>query len=439
MLRADSRLLALLIGALPGCSEPADLPPSILLVSWDTVRRDHCSLYGYERETTPFLEELARECVVYENAYTTASFTLIAHMSMLAGLYPAQHGVQEETALAPEIPLLAERLSELAYYNVAIFRGGWIDERFGYDRGFDVFLERNSAVLAEEAMYEVLDDRPRNRPLFLFLHLFDAHCQDISAPDSTLYVPPAEYKDLFREGAADRLRGRPAYDIFYGDEKTLPGEPEDLIALYDAGIRYLDDELSEWIEYWRDEGILDDALFILTADHGESLGQRWGKWDGHGSMWQEGIRIPLVVRYPDGSGAGTREDRLTSIVDFVPTVLDMLGLEAEPWLPGRSLRSERADGETIYAERKRMISVTDGRHKMTGSKLGRGIRVYDIESDPDELVPIRGDELTSLHASLMERADAVRALVPPGEPIPAAPPSEETRADLDAIGYGGGE
>ena len=121
--------LALLLGACGASIEPAPRP-HIFLISIDTLRQDHVGLYGYERDTTPVIDELARSSMVFERAYTTASYTLIAHMSMLTGLYPRQHGVLTPRNVLPEqVPTLAERLSEAGYYTMGFHFPGWLDHQ----------------------------------------------------------------------------------------------------------------------------------------------------------------------------------------------------------------------------------------------------------------------------------------------------------------------
>ncbi len=414
------------------------LPPSVILISWDTVRRDHLSVYEYERDTTPFLSEFSQECVVFDNAYTTSAFTLTAHMSMLTGLYPHTHGVELRTALSPQVPTLAERLRELSYNNIAVFRSGWIDTRYGYDRGFDVFQARNSAQLAESAVRKALAEKPKNRPYFLFLHLFDAHCGNLKADNSTIYHPPPAYRDLFLEGAAERLRGRPAEALYNGKAELKPGEDEDIIALYDASIRYLDDKLRIWINEWESAGYLDNTIIILTADHGEALGQHDDNWYGHGGLYQEGLRVPLLVRFPDGKGAGTRNSRLTSLVDLVPTILDLTKSEKEPWLQGLSLTEPREPGSVVMAERLKNRAIIDGDIKLVSNVNGERVRFYDLKNDPGELNKIKGKESMGAHYDrLVQSAQVLQDKPVPGSPIPAGKTSEEMRQDLDALGYSG--
>src|SRR5262245_1715171 len=172
--------LALLTGLASACGAAAPSPdvlaPNVLLVSIDTLRADHVGLYGYERDTTPFLDRFAAGAKVFERAFSTCPWTLVAHMPMLTGLFPAQHGVvADELALANDIPLLAERLKGAGYQTLGLYYTSWIHERFGFARGFDVFRAHGSAEEAGEHAREELARLDRERPWFLFYHLFDVH------------------------------------------------------------------------------------------------------------------------------------------------------------------------------------------------------------------------------------------------------------------------
>src|SRR5262245_12779356 len=161
-------LVALLLCA---CGE-APRRPSIVLVSIDTLRADHLGLYGYTRDTSPFLDEWSRRCMVFERAFTPAAWTLSAHMSMLTGLYPEQHGVLKGTlALAPDVPLLAERLRSAGYRTVGLYQPTWVHPRHGFDRGFEVFRPHASAEEAGAHLFEELGKLPPEQPFFLFVHL----------------------------------------------------------------------------------------------------------------------------------------------------------------------------------------------------------------------------------------------------------------------------
>ena len=316
---------------------------------------------------------------------------------------------------------------------------GWISPRFGFERGFDVFEARQDADAADEAMRAALEDRPRGRPLFLFLHLFDAHCGNLTHPDSTIYDSPPEYAELYSAGAADRIRGQGVHDIYYGEKRPTKEQAHDIVALYDSGVRMLDDYLREWHAFWESEGLLDNALVIVTSDHGEALGAK-GLWRGHGGFFEHGLRVPLVVRYPDGFGAGTEDDRLTSSVDLVPTVLDLLELEPESWVAGRSLLdAPRSTEDVILAERDRLRVVTNGRFKMLWSLDGGEPEIWDLREDPLESKPLEVELGRPIRRGLLGRLAPLdaRTAETPGRPIPAGEASDATREALDALGYAG--
>jgi len=140
----------LAVASIAGCDfAPERERPSILLVSIDTLRADHVGLYGYERDTTPFLDDFARRCIVYDRAFSPCPWTLIAHMTMLTGLFPTQHGVlSSDLALSDGIPLLAERLRSAGYQTVGLYRESWIHPRYGFERGFEVFRAHEDAAEA---------------------------------------------------------------------------------------------------------------------------------------------------------------------------------------------------------------------------------------------------------------------------------------------------
>src|SRR5262245_55049055 len=162
--------------ALAGCSHGPPARPSLILVSIDTLRADHLGLYGYARDTSPFLDRFAKRALVYEHAFTPAAWTLVAHMTMLTGLYPEQHGVLAgKLALAPDVPLLAERLKKAGYQTLGLYQPTWVHPRHGFGRGFDVFRPHDDAAQAGEHLFEELAKLDPARPFFLFVHLFDVH------------------------------------------------------------------------------------------------------------------------------------------------------------------------------------------------------------------------------------------------------------------------
>ena len=161
-----------------------------------------------------------------------------------------------------------------------------------------------------------------------------------------------------------------------------------MTALYDGGIRYLDSTLEEWFATWEDRGLLDNTIIIITSDHGEGLRQRLARFGGHGDLNEEGLRIPMMVRLPGGARGGERVDSLVSLVDIVPTVLELVNLEPDVRLPGRSLLgAPRPTEEWVFAARSGMRAAVRRDRKVV-YRDQTPLLVYDLVEDPEELAPL---------------------------------------------------
>ena len=414
--------------------------PSVILVSIDTLRPDHLGLYGYERATSPFLDALAEESLVFERAFAPSAWTLISHMTMLTGLYPHQHGVTDwNLALADETPLVAQRLQELGYQTAALYYEGWIHERHGFDRGFDHFRSHADAEEAEAHLRELREILDPDRPFFLFLHLFDVHCGEITDERGPLYDCPPPYDELFMESAAAKLPDVSERTLWnrYA-ERLSETERAALVALYDGGIRYVDDKLAGWVADWRADGWLDDALLIVTSDHGEALGQH-DAIRGHGGCYQEGLRVPLLLRHPDGVRAGERSLGAVHLADIVPTILEFCGLAATELGAGRSLFDTAQPDRMMYA-------LNPANYEVVLEWPNKWVRIprqddkivwVDLEQDPEELEvnEVDADEFERMRAAFFELNGG------PGQHA-AAVSVEIESADLKAledIGYAGEE
>jgi arylsulfatase A-like enzyme len=404
----------------------------VLLVSIDTLRADHVGLYGYGRDTTPFLDAFAQDALVFERAFTTCPWTLVAHMTMLTGLFPAQHGVvADQLALSDDIPLLAERLKGAGYQTLGLYYTSWIHERYGFARGFDVFRAHGSAEEADEHARAELTRLDRSRPYFLFYHLFDVHNGAMATGEHMIYPSPEPFQSMFMPDALERLPKLPPDKIWEAEGLLKPSEIEALVALYDGGIRHVDTRLSELFAWLEQEGLLANTLVIVTSDHGESLGQR-GKLTGHGDLAQEGLHVPLVVRAHDGRGRGTRVRELVHLGDIVPTILDAAGLARDARLPGVSLLEEIPPERVVtgtYAPQEFVVRWPEKliRHK------GMACVRFDLERDPAEL-DIRQVPGARFDEVLRHAFDAGASFPRPRE---LGPISAADRAALKALGYAG--
>ena len=436
---------AALTQGLAACIGGADEPnrPNVLLFSLDTLRADHVSCYGYERETTPNLDELAARSLLFERCYAGSAWTLSSHMTMLTGLFVEQHEVEhQDAALSPQVPLLAERLGQAGYQTHGLYFTGWIHPRHGFGRGFEVFEAHNNADRAEQNLLGVLDERD-DRPWFLFLHLFDIHSKPTRPTDSLIYRPPAEYRDVFLEGAQQRFEPGDAAALWNGDRLASPEQIEALVALYDAGIRYVDTKLGTWLERLEVRGLLEGSIVTVTSDHGESLGQRGGYLRDHGGLFEEGLRVPLVVHRRDRPTPPARIARAVHHVDLVPSLLETVGLEVPDWLPGRSLFMEgagdepRVFGAKVVEHRARILypeKVVDAQY------VGRADYYVDLSVDPMELAPTEApdprfrERLDALEGRW--QAELARWNVPGTGPIEASEAMGAAELEqLRALGY----
>ncbi len=419
------------------------LPPNVIVVSLDTLRYDRCGFNGYDRSTTPFLDQLAAESIVFDRAYTTMSWTLIAHMSMLTGLYPTQHGVMEaDLALDPGFPTLAERLASEGYQTAGVHFPGWLDPRFGFHRGYDTYGAAEDAEAASVQLEEITAGLRTDWPFFLFVHLFDIHSGDLHLPGSTIYEPPAPFDSMFMENAKASLAGIDAMQWWESLCQPTAAQHEAINALYDSGIRYTDSKLEAWFSDWEARGLLDNTIIVITSDHGEGLRQREARYGGHGNMFEEGLRIPLMVRLPGGARGGERVSSLASLVDIVPTVLEAAGLPGDDRLPGiRLTREERPDDEWVFAARsKARAAISKDRKIIYVDDLAH--RMFRLDEDPLEEHPIaRRDEPKTVREVVQPMLDtALMKLTSYFQPAPALRAGEldaEVKNALMGLGYAG--
>lgn len=343
--------------------------PNIVLISIDTLRADRVGAYDRTRETTPNLDRLAREGVVFDGAYSNASWTLPAHASMLTGLEPFAHGaIREQDRLASGIETLAERLRQ-AGYDTQAWVGtdpfGYVGAAFGFAAGFEQYRhyphpERfRSSVIARAVDGEILRTTGRNvgnaraeidsvvrwlrasrgAPFFLFLHFYDVHSKTAVLP----YEAPPPFRDRFCPGQADGLaacrEGRCATDrliaMSSGSEPPFRDEELEIVqCLYDGGVAFVDHELGRLFFELDAQGLAETTVVVVTSDHGEAFFEHGAPL--HTTLHEEVVRVPLIVRAPGGA-AGKRAGGLVTLADVAPTLLELAGLEPGKELQGRSL------------------------------------------------------------------------------------------------------
>lgn len=365
----------------------------VMLVSIDTLRPDHLSLYGYERETSPYLQELASESTVFRRAYSHVPFTLIAHASLFSSMFPDTHGVTRKTNMPSSVPLLAEELAEEGFDTYGYYASDWLDPRFGYSRGFDEWHFNYHGWETQEQALETLDEIAVNgTPAFLFLHYFDVHCGPLKQP-GPLYPSHPDYRDTFLpHDDVDASRYSPE-DIYHDRVELTEREKENVVAQYDGGILYVDTLLRQLTDKMKDLEIYDEALIIVTSDHGESLGHE-DTFDSHGSFWEEGLRVPLLVKLPVSDPerprwVGQEIEERVQLIDVAPTILRVAGVRKPDLFQGHDLFDEIE--QEVLATRSNVGVLYTGDYKLVliKKKMGRRTKLFDLRLDPGEETPIR--------------------------------------------------
>ena len=347
--------------------QPRPRPP-VFFFSIDTLAARHMSLFGYERATTPELERFAEDAVVFEHCLANAPWTLPSYLSVLSGLYPGAHTTRvdddgsgrvsdfDHWQLADNRWTLAEALHGRGYETAGIVDTVWLSPKTRIDQGFDLYhlgpayvpfddpQRGMPLILAELAGW--LERRDPSRPPFVFAHALDCH-----GP----YWPEAPWRDRFAgvlEGGTPTLvpargshrtyRSIPTWmamtsvqRLDQADELAERLALEPLVARYDETIAQMDASLASAFALLRERGLYDDALVIVSADHGESFDHQ--HYD-HGEMWEDVLHVPLFLKLPGGAHGGKRIPATVQLVDLYPTILDLLELDAEGrGLHGRSL------------------------------------------------------------------------------------------------------
>jgi len=378
---------------------------NILLVSIDTLRADRMGIYGYGRPTSPNLDRIASEGIVFDDATTTAPWTLPAHMSLMTGLHPGEHGCERYfTRLAPGAVTLAERLREAGYRCAAFTGGGYVAARFGFADGFEKFVEvreDDDPLGAGRIAREVIAwlDRSQRQPFFLFVHTYAPHVPYLH-PD---FATP-EGKALFPDG----VRWPWVEKLHKGLVPADAAARQAVSDYYDGDVREADGAVGGILDHMRRSGILEQTLVVILSDHGEELWNHFPPLSAdHGhSFFQEVLRIPLIIRMPGGVPAGSRIAAPVSILDVPKTILHVAGIPAPEGFRGRSLvdlmegRDAAPDVE-VFAEsaeygpeRKvirsgtlKLIHAPDPTRLVRDTDIGPVPRLalYDLSSDPAEL------------------------------------------------------
>ena len=453
-------------------------PTGVLLISVDSLRADHLSCYGYESPLAPEIatspnidRRLAAEGTQFQRVVSTTSWTVPAHMALLSGQPDEIHGVKKASSrLHRSRPLLAQRYQAAGWRTAGFFSGPNLHAYFGFGRGFEVYEDCTSVGVdasrfsagkveqrreMEDAAHrghtgEIVVDRFRDwfealngdEPFFAFVHFWDVHYD---------YEPPTRF-DVFDPDYHGEAVGRDIPDLV---ERDLPGRERDtqhIAALYDGEILYTDDNVSQLLDALQAAGRLDDTLVVFTADHGEEFADH-GRFGHNKTLYEEVLRVPLILRHPGVVPAGKKVDDLVSLVDIAPTLLDLCGLQEDDTHWGRSL-TPLLDGTglpvraaplalqfgrpTLGSDHRPMEGLHAGDHKILRNRPKEAPVLFDLDADPGEQTALKlgkGDPRLGAAKRLWKK------LAEEGECLPSADGQlpKELEEELRRIGYMGEE
>ncbi|HET7109058.1 MAG TPA: sulfatase-like hydrolase/transferase [Candidatus Acidoferrum sp.] len=409
---------------LPALAAAASDPPNIILITLDTVRADRMGFLGSKLGLTPHLDALATQGVVFEHAYSQAPITPVSHATILTGTYPQFHGIRNfGDRLPPTVPFLSEILHSQGYHTGAFVGSIILDPKngfaSGFERGFDVYNagfhrqktgERREASMqrrGEVTLGYTLEwlAQQKGGPFFLWFHLWDAHDP---------YNPPEPFRSRF------------------------PNKP------YNAGIAYVDSIVGKLLDYLRSQGLYDNSLIAVAADHGEALGDH-GELTHSIFLYDSTIHVPLLLKLPANRLAGQRVSATASLVDLAPTLIDSLGQTPPPAMQGHSLlplignphpeiRPSLATGD--HSERSfgwsALVSLRTGNQLYVRAPKSE---LYDLASDPGAKTNLFSDKRAAA-VRLAVQLDSFVKRISSGAPQALQDAlDEKSREKLSALGY----
>jgi arylsulfatase len=455
---------ALLGAVLAGCGGTP--PPSVALITIDTLRADHLGCYGYRRATSPGIDRLAAGGALFEHATATVPRTTQSIASILTGRFPKGHGARGLFSILSEANVtLAEILRARGFRTAAFTSNMFLTPEQGFAQGFEVYdnpqrrWSGDSAGEVTAAALSWLDRHPPDAPFFLWVHYLDPHWSYQPSPPFDRMFDP-EFDDtltIYEDLALNRLtKGSVIFE-----NRLERRHVDHLVALYDGEIAQVDRAIAPLLD--RLAGIGRPVLTVLTSDHGESLGEH-GYHFAHGEyLYEPELRIPLLFHLPGRIPAGLRAAEPAQTIDVAPTILGLIGIDGlqavdgRPLLlpgptprpaPGRALLFAETDFQLIHPENRRWFlpgpagkwsAASDGRFKLIHIP-GRDremLELYDLQSDPGET-----RDLSGAAAAAEIRARLLRELkrfvdYDAGSPVLAAPDrlDPEWREGLRSLGY----
>jgi len=436
--------------------------PNVILIVIDTVRKDHLSCYGYNRQTMPRIDDFAKDAVRFDDAIAASPWTLPSIASILTGLYPHNHQAgyagkdpktnQEGlTYLSQGAITLTEVLFQNQYQTVGIFQSPFMDPGLGLNRGFEVYnwepgdnMQTRSASEVSDLAMEWLDKtRNKSQPFFLVLHYFDPHLAYAPPPDLALPFTlkyQGKMKPPFNPSEPELEK------IQKGQIKFSKEDQSFIEGLYNGELNYVDFAIGRFFDYLKFANLYDQSLIILTSDHGEEFWDHNSFEHGH-SLYQELLQVPLIVRLPGGENKGLVIKERVSQVDIAGSVLACLRIESLLRPNGKSFISmpgavvKPMASRAIIAELNRigdpLQALYRNEYKLILNRTTAKIQVYNLAVDPQEKNNLFGKK-EAFPPEMVDQFKGVAAGIAKQEsekkPLPAKL-DPNTIQKLKALGY----
>lgn len=469
--------------------------PNVVLITMDTTRADHLSCYGYFRKTTPHLDKLAKESLLFRNAYTTDSWTLPAHASIFTGLYPSQHGAHGSmdvwiwdlgAKLSDQFTTLAEFLQKEDYRNAGVIGGPYCSSHFGLNQGFDYYNDNLINIkpdLDHFMLYKIIGkfiplkdlafrygysgtriasqmndivfkwlDKNYPHPFFLFVNYFDAHGPfDAPSPYDMLYKGKNREiinnpKDGVRKINYCEREWALIQSVLSGEHNLSDEEKEHLISQYDGKISYLDFHMERLFQKLKDLKIYDQTMIIIVGDHGESFGEHRLMFHNL-ALYENLLRVPLIIKYPLSVQKTGIVEYQVSLVDILPEILFTLGIPIPDAIQGIPLHETGRKGIVAENYRQRYFvnlsplrfdrdlrTIIKGDLKYIWASNGKN-ELFNLSKDPGELknvLAVLPREGEEMQTALDNLLSSGTFVVPEGK-LPKM--DKSMREKLRALGY----
>jgi arylsulfatase A-like enzyme len=360
------------------CNEKIQEKPNILLISLDDLRADSLGCYGYSRNTSPFIDYISTQGILFKNCFVNTHGTFSSHTTILTGLYQSSYFCGKggiDFKVNKNVPMVQDFLRKNGYFCIGVTDGGLLSKAYGFDKGFDIYDDKGEGIInGTNKVINYLKENPKKEPFFIFYHTYEIHSP---------YTPPPPYDKIFGEYKSNiNPTNEVLLNYVHSAWRDLSKEDLNFLkARYDGSIKYVDDNLLIFFQKLQEIGFFKNYLLILTADHGEEFGEHGGLLH-RDFLYEELIHIPLII-----SGTKVEKnkkiDHLCNHIDIASTILKFAGIEKPDYLQGKDLLSLKKRNFIFSQYEDRRYSLRTKRWKFILNSNGK-IELYDLLIDKGE-------------------------------------------------------